>query len=207
MARGGARRKDKWRRDLRLVSKYLRHDAAPYKDCAHEDVRWTFSATSLPAILCQDCGLLATGGSVVMARLLAAVGGTPPKPPTKSPKGKEASLGGVSISPETLAELEAATTGQAAPGKTWGSESGPEPHVFGIPIVVSPLMPSATKLKLVLEAYNQGIVSKQQAESIIGLPIVGEAPGQGDVGKLSEHWAIPADKAAELLKNPLDPQD
>lgn len=87
MARGGARRKEKWRRDLRVVAEHLRHNASPFKECPHEDVSWTFSVTNLPAIQCRDCGLTATGGSIVMARTRAAAEGTPKTPPAKSPKG------------------------------------------------------------------------------------------------------------------------
>ena len=130
MSRGGARRRNRWRRDLRLVSKYLRHDAAPFKDCTHEDVRWTFSATSLPAIQCQDCGLMATGGSVVMARGLAAAGGTPPKPPAKSPKGiSEAS----SIEPLLEAFKATPTNQQAATIEKWGHEATGKTKGIGTP--------------------------------------------------------------------------
>ena len=233
MSRGGARRKDKWRRDLRAVSKYLRHDAAPFKDCPHTNVGWTLSVTGLPAIVCWDCQLMATGGSIVLARQQAAAGDTPKTPPAKNPKGISLSeASGPAYSPpkgleEMLSSLHTAKAAKKTPTEilidpetqdllktemaklTIVQGVPPEPGqqpittLFGIPVVVAMgTTPSGYQIEVILEAYKQKLISKHQAESLIGLPIVDEAPGQGEVGKLSEHWAIPADKLAELLEPP-----
>ena len=188
MSRGGARRKDKLRRDLRLVAEHLRHNASPFKDCPHEDVGWTLSPKNLPAIHCRDCLLVATGGSVVLARQRAAAAGTQPPPPSKSPKGTTPS----EASGSALPDQDPLTTQimQQAAGKPPELEGlqqavkqllehaqhtplAPNSTLFGVPIVTSPSppFPSAYKVKMALEAYSQGLLSKHQAESLLGLPI------------------------------------
>ncbi len=96
-----------------------------------------------------------------MARQLAAAEGTPPKPPSKSPKGISLSEA-LDLQPDEM--VTEALKKQAA---NQASTSEPSATLFGIPI----LTPSSYKVQETLEAYKQGIISKHQVESIIGLPI------------------------------------